>query len=190
MGKRVVVNYLDAGKGISVQLGQRYNNPEVYRPFRQKWVQMKGTIAPDNFLIQFSPRKRYDERKALVGWLRSAYLVAFAAFGYPYIFHPTLDRVRQQLADPGSNILRLFSVTFPKALPSERHIAIVQHPIIQKSLIVQMGRQLVFLPCSEDGKELYERIPTEASQVQELLAQVTGKELNWPAKPMYAGDRL
>lgn len=32
----------------------------------------------------------FDERHVAIGWLRSAYLVAFAAFGYRYIFQPCL----------------------------------------------------------------------------------------------------
>ena len=46
-----------------------------------------------------------DFRSASVGWLRAAYLVAFATLGCVYIFRQELEQVRQQIGDPQAPIL-------------------------------------------------------------------------------------
>jgi hypothetical protein len=48
-----------------------------------------------------------DLRSASVGWLRAAYLVAFATLGCVYILRQELEQVRQQIQDPQATILSL-----------------------------------------------------------------------------------
>ena len=122
----------------------------------------------------------------LVGWLRSAYLVGFAAFGYRYAFHPWLGVVRQQLAAPNDDVVRFFSATVPTAPPTTRGIIIIEQPHELRSLVVLMGRQVVFLPWYEDGKGLYDRLLVRAGQ--ESKEDVFGKIVPWPHSPQYALD--
>jgi len=138
--------------------------------------------------VHHASLRGFLNHESLIGWLRSAYLVAFACLGYRYIFDRTLDIVRSQLADPKAEILRYFSVTLPNADRMERRIIFIQHPIELHSIAVQMGRHLVFFPWLEDGKDLYERIELDASLHQQLNTQITGKVLDWPVSPTFALD--
>ena len=68
---------------------------DEYNRFVSKNLDFEGQLqlAPVN--------QRYVE----VGWLRSGYLLAFAALGYSYFLNPQLERIRRQIAVPGDEIV-------------------------------------------------------------------------------------
>jgi hypothetical protein len=64
--------------------------------------------------LQMKFQDRWLERRTRVGWLRSAYLVAFAALGYRYILRSALRRVASQIASPDTDVIPLPVVWKPK----------------------------------------------------------------------------
>src|SRR5262249_7665240 len=53
----------------------------------------------------FTVDTRFDETRARISWIRAAYLAAFAALGWGYIFRGVMDPYRNQLQWPESEIL-------------------------------------------------------------------------------------
>ena len=51
----------------------------------------------ERFSMIVPPPKGFDSNLARVGWLTSAYLLAFYTFGYRYIFHKSLDAIREYI---------------------------------------------------------------------------------------------
>jgi hypothetical protein len=133
-------------------------------------------------------RERYNHRHAVIGWLRAAFIVAFATFGYRYALHHSLDRVRQQIADPDGDILPgQVTLLQPKSDKALRGIYLVDDPSWAGSLAVTMGRHTVFLPWREDA--IYERLAEHRQDGPELRFSWQ-RWFAWPKRPMYALDRL
>lgn len=86
-----------------------------------------------------------DLRSASVGWLRAAYLVAFATLGYVYILNQELDQVRRQIQDPQAKILDRYCVT-AKLAQNDRRIIFARQPAELESVIISSNGLAVFLP--------------------------------------------
>ena len=55
--------------------------------------------------VSFTIHTRFDEARARLSWIRSAYLAAFAALGWSYIFRKVMDPFRNQLKQPDAQII-------------------------------------------------------------------------------------
>lgn len=94
---------------ISFQVDKRTgqwirNNP------REQEIFLEAT-KNDKFTLIVNPPHELKSGIAPVGWITSAYLLAFYTFGYRYILHPSLDKVRtyilQSFDDEVSKILEM-----------------------------------------------------------------------------------
>ncbi len=101
--------------------------------------------------------KSFDDRKAQVALLRSAYLVAYAALGCVYVLRSQFELVRRQIACPDETILERFVVHRWDSHPG-RALAYVQRPRSLESVIVKIDEHLVFLPELKRGPTIYERL--------------------------------
>lgn len=122
-------------------------------------------------------------RRAQIGWLRAGYLAVFAVLGYGYVLQPPLTLVRKQLNEPTNMIIPKFYAHCGRANRNERRIVIVNEPAEFRSIAVQMGRHVVFLPPPGDST-FYNRLATESSR----NVQFEGKELEWPKQPSFRVD--
>ena len=138
------------------------------------------------FQVSFT-KDRHSAQRARVGWLRTAYLVAFAAFGYRYVFGAALDRARQQIERPDDPLIPAFHVVVPNVAQTVRHFVIgyVQNEL--RPIIVQFGWHAVFLPDVTDTT-FYDRFDAYR-QTRPERCDWTGRELEWPRYPIYALDR-
>jgi hypothetical protein len=98
-----------------------------------------------------------DFQLAAVGWLRAAYLLAFAALGYGYILRPQLDIVRRQIQEPKIKHLDRFAVMGTLDKP-EAMILLVTRPQSLESVIVFARDTIVFLPGLHRGVSIYQRL--------------------------------
>jgi hypothetical protein len=130
----------------------------------------------------------YRLRQSLIGWLRAAYLGAFAALGYRYILHEALNCVREQIRTPNVTLIKSFSVSVPAASPQERLLAMLEEPPEIRSLIVRMGAHMVFLPEPDTNElDFYQRIEDGVARLAGRAA-CTGKSIPWPTRPIFALD--
>lgn len=128
----------------------------------------------------------YEHRNRLIGLLKSAYIVAFAALGYRYILQPEVRNVRRQILAPHRLRIPTFSVTSPQEPTETRRLFAVDYPARLRSLIVQMGKHIVFLPHPAGNPTLYEALWRERNEPAE--ESFRGHDIPWPSRPMHTLD--
>jgi hypothetical protein len=146
----------------------------------------EGYRSSDRFHMDFF-RDRHDPRLARAGYLRAAYLVAFAQFGYRYILNAALDPVRLQIRRPKDEIIpaATFGVA-PTAPKTTKHLIVAREPAALRGIVVQLGRRIVLLPPPND-RSFYDRVNAHRSRPDGALT-INGDECEWPKTAMHQGD--
>ncbi len=130
----------------------------------------------------------FRNREALVSLLRAAYLVAFATLGYRYILAQQLKVVREQILEPSRDVIRVFSMSMGEASSAERRLMVVERPDSLRSLGIQLGRHLVFLPWLTSVPDIYESLADRGNIGDG--AEISGRPGAWPNRPRFAFDYL
>ena len=126
---------------------------------------------------------KYSESAARISWLRSAYLVMFAIFGYNVVFAASMQIVRQQIENPKQQLIKLFSIVVPEKVPlTTRRIMKTHTPAWLNCWAVQVGNHCVFLPEPND-QTLYSRVAGNRGTEAQTI---TGRPIEWPREP-FAG---
>ncbi|HEX5504833.1 MAG TPA: hypothetical protein VFW96_19605 [Thermomicrobiales bacterium] len=170
---------------MGIAKANRPNIAELLEPELNKLLR-EGHQEGRTFQVSFT--KPLNHPLALVGWLRAAYLVAFALYGYRYIFDSRLELVRRQIAAPHVQHIPLFAMTLTDAQPADRHIVLIREPEQYRSLYIQMGRHAVFLPSPEDASALYPRLEATYSAGTEQHFTYHGDIYPWPTEPIHLFD--
>ena len=167
-----------------------HNNPAVTTKHRAALDAMvRGPVADQSFTVTF-PAHRYVMADVQAGWLRAAYLVAFARFGFRYTLRRLFDPIRAQIADAtGSHVDRFYLVGSTPP-PHGRQLLSVARPHSLRSLVIVMGRHMIFLPgFHADSDTLYQRLGQRAlwpPRPRSLRFRAT--PYPWPSKPEYGLD--
>lgn len=177
---------LAQGTDVRVEGIPAANSPKAREIFERQLGAMTEAGSWEGVKFRLVLDLKGEPRDAYLGWLRSAYLVAFAALGYTYILHPSVRRVREQLQHPDQQILRVFSVTAAEAPQNRRQVLFITQPAWLGSLAIQMGRHTVFLPWLDDA--IYERLAERTDQGKTFHEQLAGEEAAWPQQPVFALD--
>jgi hypothetical protein len=82
------------GDGLEVQVAAGQNDPARVEEFQHRRNSEPGAQ------IQVWYPHRFNDHSFMVGYLKVAYLYAFAKFGYGYILGPCLESVRLQIREP------------------------------------------------------------------------------------------
>jgi hypothetical protein len=147
------------------------------------WVrEMETLIARGELRISGAISSRRPRHWAKVGWLRSAYLIAFASCGYRYIFSPALKEVRTQL-DPANRqriVIDNFLWRLEGVERSQAAVYDIHEPEPLRSIAVQMGDAFVFLPV-QGNMQLYSRLADESTDLRNLRYL----PVPWPVPPTY-----
>lgn len=167
----------------------RHQPPGLRSAIDAELAQLSRGAAPKHYemRLNFPP---HDSVAAAIGWLRAAYLIAFAAFGYRYAFRSDLRPVREQLARRASRLLPRFSFTDPDQRPDERRLVLIEQPPRQRGLVVQMGRHTVLLPGLDHDPTFFDRLAAEPASSDRVRISFTGKSVPWPTEPVLALDFL
>jgi HNH endonuclease len=170
--------------GLSIMGVGKQNHPDVAPAMITALDEMvvRGSTEGTMTLSFRSP----DFRAASIGWLRAAYLAAFAMLGYLYVLRGELDDVRLQIRDPTARILERYCV-MTRGGPSARRIAIVREPAELASVTVLSNDCAVFLPNPE-MPGTYRRL-AELNPWPPKTHELFGLIGPWPAKPTYALDQ-
>jgi hypothetical protein len=170
--------------GLSIVGVSKQNHPDTASAMTAAFDEVVAERST-NVVFKLSFRTP-DFRKASIGWLRAAYLVAFATLGYRYILREELEEVRQQIRDPAAEILKRYCVITQKG-PADRCITFVSEPLELKSVIVFVNPYAVFLP-SDESAGTYERLGALDPWPPASLT-LSGATAPWPTRPGYALDR-
>lgn len=169
----------------------KQNHPQVMETLRLQTREAATGRKNPSLSFSFTVAQGFNPRRAKISWVRSAYLVAFAVFGWRYILRPELDPVRAQLADANAEILPTLGRYDPAAAADRREIRLVETPEDLRSILVMLGRYAVFLPGLEKAlscDELAQALENEANSGNGVRIRLTGKEMPWPKYPRYLWD--
>ena len=162
------------------------NRPTSFERLKA-WAKAGEPMREDEFRKSLSIRGlRFDNQRARVGWLKSAYLIAFAAFGYRWAWQTHLDIVREQIQRPSEVLVEHFLVDLHDDSPTYPLCLIVQQPTELRGITVLFRRQVIFLPFDEGG--LYGRLANRCAEKIHFNETMHGKEVPWPSRPMHEFD--
>jgi hypothetical protein len=149
------------------------NNPPIRDEQIRLW-QERTSKRNLNFTLSF-PLPGFSERKARLGDLKSAYLAAFAVFGYHLAFHPRMHIVRRQLWEPDSELITQAWLPNRKG---RQGVFIMKAPV--SCLAVSLRLHDVILPWIEGPDDAYAAVAA-AFDVDHFTATVV--PYNWPLRP-------
>jgi hypothetical protein len=168
------------------------NNPADVERFEK--AMNAAASGGSEFSLKIRTKDRFSSERARVSWVRSAYLVAFAAFGWRYILQTSLNPLRAQFQDPTNITLPEMSLYDPDADPSRRELMVVEKPVSCQSVVVRIGQHSVFLPAIDSTRSLADLVealhsykpPSEGPTRFSMF----GTWVPWPVKPQYVFDHI
>jgi hypothetical protein len=129
--------------GLFLMEVPKINNPADLERMEAHMRMLSETRSTD-FRFTVTPQLRYFPDRARVSWIRTAYLAAFALFGWKYILQPALPPIREQLMNPLTITLPLLSMYDPNGDPGRHEAWAIKQPTEHRSLLVISGQQGVF----------------------------------------------
>ncbi|MEV0241941.1 hypothetical protein AB0I06_18695 [Streptomyces sp. NPDC050674] len=139
----------------------------------------------------FTIHTRFDETRARISWIRAAYLAAFAALGWSYIFRGVMEPYRKQLQQPDISVAQAYILRDSNAPSEERRVLLVDHPDELRCVAVVMGEHTVFLPSifrPMTCDELADAFASKRAEGDRLSVSMDGKKVPWPRWATYFLD--
>lgn len=185
---------LDA-QGFSFDPIAKQNHPIMLNEFQNISTRWSDEPQPGRTIDIRVPIK-LSVRRSKLGWLRAAYLVAFASFGYAYTFQPSFQLLLDQLQNPDESLIDPLPVVYDdEADAGTRQIALVTNPHVMRSVVVTMGKYSVYLP-SEWDDNFFSKFPNMMAEGfrlapepgRSLRLRVTADMYEWPNQPLHLWD--
>ncbi len=174
----------DGGKFVMLgDPGQ--NNPATLAAHTEALERLSsGSSLELRFRVRASPRL------AAIGWMRSAYLAAFAVYGYRYVLQPAFEPLRETIANPEGAEFDPVVLQAPDEGALDPLIVEVAAPSsLQGCRAAVFGPRLILLPPWQAPERwfagLRERLADEAA-ANLKLASVIGRR--FPERPMHLTD--
>lgn len=170
--------------GIVIHGLPEKSNPKAHDAWREGLEEAARTGSCDwNIQLGFSIKHRPSRES--VGWLRVAYLYAFATLGYRFIMRPELERIREQIRRPDDAIARQV-MKHVDPTPEAGGISFVYEPEELRSVLVRLGRNLFFFPDFNRAADFYDRLENAKGTGQRLT--LSGTQMELPRRPAFAFD--
>lgn len=119
----------------------------------------------------------YSRRNADTGFLKSAYLAAFAKLGYSYILKPALTSVRQQIQEPSCRVLDTVRVYCGKSDGTEKTFLLLHEPV--RCMAVKITDSVICLPLPDGDDSFYETLAQLRKDRRQMKLQGNGT-IRWP----------
>jgi hypothetical protein len=170
----------DDGKPVySLYVDEKYSNPTAYEEMVKALENGEAFKTVPTILAE--GRMNFDMEISRVAMLRSAFLMMFRHFGYSYILNKNLNRVREQILNPGLSIIPGKPVIqLESESPFLDCVGVITAPEALKSFIVPMLFQTdskskvpmaVLMPgLGKDGDSIYERAQEEQAKNENFRA--------------------
>jgi hypothetical protein len=161
------------------------NNPTALAAHTESLERM-GT----DWFMTLSVRMERNPRRAAIGWMRAAYLTAFAVHGYRYVLQPAFGALRAAIADPDSSGFEPVILQGPDDGALDPLIAEVTEPAwLTGCRVVIFGPRVIVLPpwaAPEDWFATLQGHLTSAFPVNLTFVSVIGGR--FPDRPMHLTD--
>ena len=162
---------------------EKQNNPDhTARFFRG----LDGKPADSGTLQLMFKWDAVKRRRADLAWLKAAYMVTFATWGYSYAFSPALRVVREQLLHPDGEMIRQFKLEKPSSPRTTRFLIYIREPRELEGVAVGMGQHTVLLPADARDMTVYHRL--ERALAANPTLRLFGDTYYWPTAPMHSID--
>ena len=187
-GKRISARVLRSPGSILIWMVPAASDPSALSAYSAHLDQQIAAGQTRFDLGEISVGRGCRRDPAQVAELRAAYLSAFALFGYSFALRPALDIIRSQIAAPETRMIRSWSATVPDSADDVRLVVGIQRPSDMRSLMVQMGKSVVFLPGRVDDDGLYDRLADRAKADPTIPSDLGGIRYPWPKQPKHLLD--
>ena len=155
---------------------EKSNPPESSEKIKQFFQELNQTPDLERPTIKFRTRKRYNAWHSKVGDLRTAYLLSFASLGYSYIFHKSLEPVRNQLMRYNEKLIDAFWLHSNSGDTPDTNLYIIDKPF--SALSVRLGKISILLPWLDSSDKFYDKLVQEYPNGFHL--DFKGSKLPWP----------
>ncbi len=168
-----------------IWLDERHNHPTAYERVVGQFD--APTDGHPSHLPLVLP-KTYDDRLVQISYLRTAYLAAFAVYGYRYILQPSIKPVREQIQNPTKVVLeQLPPLLNGLDLPGELFsVGRVMAPADFTAVYVRTGGTVSYLPAPGQEPDWYDHAHAQLSR--SAGTQVNLLAHSWPKNPTYFED--
>lgn len=168
--------------GRSFVIPENQNNPRHHEQFFKGLAEAEEQRAGQlTYRVDVMKRRRAD-----LAWLKAAYTVAFATWGYSYAFSPALRVVREQLRRPDDEIIARFKIENRASPRTTRFIIYIREPRVLEGVAVGMGQHVVILPSGARDMTIYERLASVLNTSATI--SLTGDTYYWPTSPTHSLD--
>jgi hypothetical protein len=129
---------------------------------------------------------RFDGAVANLAYIRAAYLVGFAIFGWPYVINPIMDELREQFRNPDHQMVPVFVNIDANEPDDARQILLAEKPSELACLAVTMGPWTILLPCPYRFISLAALAESfDRYKVAGQRPMLNGKLIPWPTRAEY-----
>lgn len=147
-------------------VSKKHNNPKNFKEFHNR------IRNPDlGSKIEVVYPHQFNEHYVMVGYLKAAYLYAFAKFGYGYILRECMDLVRSQIQMPSKKRIWKWWLARNEEIDQDT-IYLCKTPI--NCIAVGMFEHIIVLPSLNEPFDPYEdiRTLTEGTKPEHLVSRV------------------
>lgn len=172
------------------------NDPELLERFRAS-AQVWADHAHGGREMAIRIPVHFNSRRAHLGWLRAAYVAAFACFGYRYALQPAFEILLEQFRRPDELLIEPLPLGEDANLAQDtRRIAFVTEPAVMRCVMVTIGRFTAYLPAERDDT-FFQEFVARMNAAYELVGESTGPtptlvvemaDYPWPTEPLYLWD--
>jgi hypothetical protein len=151
----------------------RRNDPQIFNKAIALWNEQ---AAAEKLKFNLTPGIKFDPRLSKVGDLKTAFLGAFAKYGYKYALHPRIAKVREQIREPRAHALPPWWI-LPEMEGKEWPVLIgVDQPT--QALAAYMRTSLVILPWPRAPDDPYEHLGEVTGTDNSV--KMEGSPIDWP----------
>jgi hypothetical protein len=137
--------------------------PQQNHPDHTKAAIAAMSTLTDGSTIQMRLHAWHDRRRDGLGWMRAAYLAAFAALGYSYVTQAVFDPLREALADPAGSPFqpRVWGDAALRGRPLDAQLGIIDgDPRLDQCIVAIFGSRIVYLPPFGGPLDFFDTLPS------------------------------
>lgn len=149
---------------------------------------LRSIAEGDAKTLRVRCRVPWNQRRANLAWVRSAYLAAFALLGYRWASQDSVQKIRQQVTEPDERVFDPLIATLPSALPCAL-VDITGPDAISGMLGVLMNDVVVLMPPPHAAPNVLERLALPLKDGAEGGLEMTiDAHGEWPVVAEFRGD--